>query len=86
MRVLPPDRRVQVLLHMETAFERRKVVLTVEHAEEDAQGFKGKLGSGALEDQLQRAILFATCCLASHEEEFRKLGSDMVESIDALEQ
>ena len=41
LRVLPPDRRVQVLLHVKTPFEQRKIVLEVEQQEEDAQGAKG---------------------------------------------
>ena len=86
MRILPPDSRVSLLLHMETAFEQRKIVLTLEENEEDAHIAKVALTSGAVEDQLQRAILYSAACLQSNNEEFCKLSSEVLDSIDGLEQ
>ncbi len=85
LRVLPPDRRVQVLLHVKTPFEQHKIVLEVEQQEEDAQGPKGKLVSGNVEDQLQRAIMFVACCLSSGNDELQKMGDDVMERIHQLE-
>ncbi len=85
LRILPPDRKVQVMLYIESHFERCKILLEIEQDEEDA-GAKGQLASAPVEDQLQRAILYAACCLCSSKEEFRKLGNEVLESIDTLEQ
>ena len=71
---------------METAFEQRKIALTVETHEEDAHNAKAAMTSGAVEDQLQCAILYSAACLQSSNEEFRKLGAEVLNSIDCLEQ
>ena len=86
MRILPPDSKVSLLLYMETAFEQRKLALTLETHEEDAHNAKAEQTSGPVEDQLQCAVLYSAACLQSSNEELCKLGADVLDSIDSLEQ
>ena len=86
LRILPPERKVQIMLHLETAFEQSKVVLTLEKDEEDAKSAQGVLTSGAVEDQLQRAILFSAACVGSSKEDLQEMGNQVLLCIDELEQ
>ena len=85
LRILPPDRNVRILLHMETAFEQSRVLLALETHEENAQNAKGALTSGLVEDQLQRAILFSAACLSSNKD-LQEIGHQILRRIDDLEQ
>lgn len=84
---MPPEAtsKVTVYLSLETHFEKRKIVLTREAQEEDAQAMKLRLVSGVIEEQLQRAILSSTFCLESDSDELRNAGMEMVDKIDDLE-
>lgn len=85
--VYPPEdaSRVEVFLHLQTHFDKRRIKLRRDSHEEDVQGLKPKLTSGPLEDQLQRAIFKAACGLSSKNEEFQKIGRNVIDSIDVLE-
>ena len=85
--VLPPETasRVSVHLTLETHFEKRQMVLERGLHQEDAEAITHRLASGAIEDQLQKAVMHALYCLASESEEFQRMGKDVLQHIDVLE-
>ena len=84
---LPPEPKasVDIYLHLRTHFGQQKVLLQKVLHEQDAQALKTRLASGAMEDQLQRAILWATSCMASANAETQQSGREILDIIDTLE-
>ncbi len=82
---LPPEPTapVDVFFYLNTHFGDLKICLQKEPYEEDAQVLKGRLASGAVEYQLQRAILSAATCLMSG---MKKTEGDEAEVSAAEEQ
>lgn len=87
MKVLPPEEssRVSAHLFIETPFEQRRMTLQRELHEEDVHAVKYRLASGAIEEQLQRAILYAASCLGSKNKELCRVGAEVLECVEQLE-
>lgn len=75
----------QYCSHFRTYFGRQKVLLQKGLHEQDAQALKTRLASEAIEDQIQRAVLWATSCMASTNAETQQRGREILDIIDALE-
>ena len=84
---VPPDPMapVDIFLYLETHFGEQRILLQKEPCEQDAKALKTRLASGAVEHQLQRAIMSAVSCLACDSEETMQKGQNVLNAIDRLE-
>ena len=84
---MPPeaDAPVDVFLHLTTHFGKQRVFLQKEQPEQDAQGLQTRLASGSIENQLQRAVLWAASCLVSGDMGSHQAGLDILSIMDTLE-
>ena len=84
---LPPEPNapVDVYLHLSTHFGHQKLLLHKGQHEQDAQALQTRLASGAIEDQLQRAVLWAASCMAASNTQTQRKAKEILDIIDALE-
>ncbi|DBA68875.1 TPA: hypothetical protein ACH3X2_013354 [Trebouxia sp. C0005] len=85
--ILPPEANapVDVFLLLSTHFGQQRVFLHKEQPEQDAQGLKTRLASGSIENQLQRAVLYAASRLVSVDSSSQRAGLEILNVIDNLE-
>ena len=85
--LLPPDASapVRVSLHLETHFGSVDVPLIKHQHEQDATALKQQIASGAVEHQLQRAVMWAVACLLSSQPETQQAGESVLNTVDRLE-